>query len=110
MTAQRWNGLSQRAVPLQRLQERDQFVPLEGTQRKAEFMPAYRAPRDTGRSPASRRMYFLEAVRIEHLVEACNRTVMEIVPAVPESLQRRHLVISRAFPCSQRQTLVGVNR
>lgn len=69
-----------------------------------------RAMRLVGWRESARSVRFFQPVRIEHLFETGYGPVVQIMAAVPHTVERWNLVEPRAFPRSERKTGIGADR
>ena len=103
-----WNGQSYGMS--ERPQECDQLFSFLRFQLQAEFMALDRARFPARRAPPAWEMGFLQPVRVEHLFQARNGSIVQVMPAIPQPLERRHFVVARPFAGFQCQTSVCANR
>ena len=62
------------------------------------------------RSKATRHVSLAQSVGVEHLLQAGDGAVMEIVTAIPQAFQRWDLIVTRALPRFQRQSRICSDR
>ena len=64
---------------------------------QAEFMTDDRVSLRSRRRPSPRHMSLFQPIRIEHLFKAGHCPVVQVMTAIPHTLERRDLVVARAF-------------
>src|SRR6516164_5245832 len=64
----------------------------------------------TRRAPPAWEMGFLQPVRVEHLFQTRYGSIVQVMPPIPQPLERRHFVVARPFAGFQCQTSVCANR
>src|SRR6516165_11788698 len=69
-----------------------------------------RAPFPTRWAPPAWEMGFLQPVRVEHLFQTRYGSIVQVMPPIPQPLERRHFVVARPFAGFQCQAAVCANR
>jgi hypothetical protein len=73
-------------------------------------MTGYGSLRHSRAFPATRNVIGFQPIRIEHLFETADRSVVQEQRTVPEAAQRRDLVKPRTFARLHRQARIGADR
>ena len=77
---------------------------------EAEFVTGDRVSQGAGRRPSPRQMGLFETIGIEHLFKAGHRSVVQVVTAIPHTLERGDLVVAGAFACLERKSGIRADR
>src|SRR4029077_2068955 len=77
---------------------------------QAEFVTLDCACRRACWTESTADVALFETIGIKHLLQTRRRAVMQIVTAIPDTLEHRHLVIAGPLPRSQRETWISADR
>src|SRR5690349_7436075 len=91
-------------------QESDQLLSLDPVELQSEFVAWDGLCLFARWAIPSADVRLVQPVRIEHLLKACGRAVVEIVAPIPNTFQRRDLVVSSPLACLQSQDSIRPNR